>query len=119
MALLAVALKVLLGLVVAVVAVAGIAYATDYGMEATVVSKDCGAGGDGGNPIPLSDPSVTVKTRIGELRHTQSIPATECQAIQPGNFVVYHIKSGRTSLFETEGGKCIYDSIGGVGGCPT
>jgi hypothetical protein len=111
----ALTLRIGLGVVVALVAFAGIVYATDYGVEATVVGKDCGAGG---GVLPLSAPSVTVKTKVGALRHTQGLPAQQCAVVPVGGFVVYHIRSGRTSLYETEGGKCIYDSARGVGGCP-
>jgi hypothetical protein len=112
-------LRLGLGLVVALAAFAGIVYATDYGLEATVVGKDCGAtGGGGGTPFPLAAPSVTVKTKVGGLRHTQGLPAQQCAVVQVGNFVIYHIRSGRTSLYQSEGGSCIYDSVGGVNGCP-
>lgn len=122
----ALALRVGLGAVVALVAFAAILYATDYGLQATVVSKDCvgGAGSSpSGGPLPLGyapadGPSVTVKTKIGGLRHTQSLPSDQCTAVPVGGFVVYHIRSGRTSLYQSEGGACIYDSVGGVGGCP-
>ena len=118
------ALRVGLGLVVALVAVGGIVYLTDYGVEATVVSKDCGAtGGSNGGGLPFalrgaSGPTVTVKTKVGGLRHTQDLPAQQCAAVPIGGFVVYHIRSGRTSLYQSEGGACIYDSRGGIGGCP-
>jgi hypothetical protein len=116
----ALALRIGLGAVVALVAFAGIVYATDYGVQATVVSKDCGTGGagGGGGVFPLAAPSVTVKTKVGSLRHTQGLPAEQCAAVPVGGFVVYHLRSGRTSLYQSEGGACIYDSAGGVGGCP-
>lgn len=109
--------RVALGLLVALVAGGAIVYATDYGLEAEVVAKDCGATTPGG-AFPLAAPSVTVKTKLGGLRHTQGLPAQQCAVVQVGNFVVYHIRSGRTSLYESEGGACIYDSEGGVRGCP-
>ncbi|HUR63594.1 MAG TPA: hypothetical protein VM241_03845 [Candidatus Thermoplasmatota archaeon] len=109
------ALRIGLGAIVALAALAGIVYATDYGVEATVVSKDCGAGG---GVVPLAAPSVTVRTKVAGLRHTQGLPAQQCAAVPVGGFVVYHIRSGRTTLYESEGGSCIYDSVNGVGGCP-
>jgi hypothetical protein len=114
----ALALRIALGAVVALVAFAGIVYATDYGLQATVVGKDCSLPGSSGT-FPLAAPSVTIKTKIGGLRHTQSLPVDQCGAIQVGNFVVYHIRSGRTSIYQSEGGSCIYDSVGGLHGCPT
>jgi hypothetical protein len=127
MSLVALGLRIGLGLVVALVAGAGIAYSTDYGLEATVVGKDCGSSGGngGGQVLPLADPeaqaapSVTVKTKIGGLRHTQGLAPQYCQAVQQGNFVIYHIRSGRTTLYETDGGRCIYDSGSGLANCPT
>jgi len=113
-------LRIGLGLIVALGAVVGIVYATDYGVQATVVGKDCGSSGgsSGGGIFPVSGPSVTVKTKMAGLRHTQSLPAEQCGIVQVGNFVIYHIRSGRTSLYQSEGGTCIYDSVGGVNGCP-
>jgi hypothetical protein len=116
----ALALRVGLGLVVSLVAFAGIVYATDYGVEAVVVSKECGgSGGSPGGPFPLAAPSVTVKTKLGGLRHTQSLPPQQCAVVQAGNYVVYHIRSGRTVLYDHEGGRCLYDSTGGLAGCPS
>ncbi|HUR61288.1 MAG TPA: hypothetical protein VM286_02855 [Candidatus Thermoplasmatota archaeon] len=114
-------LKVGLGLIVALGAGAGIAYYTDYGLEAVVVSKDCGStGGSGGGFFPFAAPSVTVKTKIGGLRHTEPLSAPQyCHAIEPGNFVVYHIRSGHTTVYSMEGGRCIYDSTTGLANCPT
>ncbi|MEA3202666.1 MAG: hypothetical protein QOI63_332 [Thermoplasmata archaeon] len=109
------ALRIGLGAVVALVAFAGIVYATDYGLQATVVSTSChpaGVFGGGGTD------SVTVKTKLGGLRHTQALPTEQCLAVPVGAFVVYHIRSGRTSVYASEGGECIYDSVGGAHGCP-
>jgi hypothetical protein len=113
-------LRIALGLLVAVVAGGAILYATDYGLEADVVGKDCSGTGGGapGSPLPLGSPSVTVKTKLGGLRHTQSLPAQQCAVVQVGNFVVYHVRSARTSVYQAEGGSCIYDSTGGPAGCP-
>lgn len=98
---------VLGGLVGILLLVAGSLYLNDYGLEATVVEKSCtppgpfGTGGKAG--------SVTVETKLFAIRHTvQDIDATACAAIQPGNFVIYHIRTGATYLFESQGGECLY-----------
>ncbi len=95
------------GLLGALVLLAGILYMSDYGLEATVVEKSCiaaGPFGTGGR-----DGGVTVQTKMLGIRHVvQDVDATACSAIQPGNFVIFHIRSGATYLFESEGGACIY-----------
>jgi hypothetical protein len=110
------ALRIGLGLIVALGAVVGIVYATDYGVQATVRSTQCGTPGFLGSGAGTG--AVTIQTKIAGLRHTQAVPNDQCLLISPGNFVVYHIRSGRTSLYKSEGGTCIYDSVGGAGGCP-
>jgi len=91
-------------------AVVGIAYATDYAVEATVEDKQCG-GVLGGN-------AVTIQTKLFGIVHTVTgLPQQQCLAVNAGNFVQYHLRSGRTSIYHSEGGACIFDSEGGVGGC--
>lgn len=85
---------------------AGFAYATDYGLEATVTEKDC---------VADPEPTVRVKTRVGGIGHTVEVPSEQCATIQPGNFVVYHLRSSRTIIYEAEGGPCIYDTETGPG----
>jgi len=88
----------------------GIAYATDYGVEATIVGKDCPAGFFGSG---LGE--VTVETKLFGIERTVGLPKEQCLALNEGNFAVYHLRTARTTLYETEGGPCIYDSEKGVG----
>lgn len=80
--------------VVGLVLTAGIAgfslYAMDYGVEATVIDKDCGAG------------TVTVQETVTRFEHTQAIGLVECAAVSEGNFVIYNIKSERIRVWDTE-----------------
>ncbi|MHB8634190.1 MAG: hypothetical protein ACYDBQ_09530 [Thermoplasmatota archaeon] len=114
------ALKIGGGAVAVVVALAGTAYASDYPVQATVTAKACASGsGFGVFSSPAGPGSVTVTTKLFGIQYTvHDLPATQCDAVQVNNFVVYHIRTQRTSLYDREGGSCIYDSVGGVGGCP-
>lgn len=86
-------------LVLGVVGTGGYLYMTDYALEATVQGTNCTAG------------EVEVKTKMFGLEHTvPDVPAQQCAVLAPGNFVEYRVKSERTTLFESEGGACIYDS---------
>lgn len=101
--------------IVALVAVVGgILWATDYGLEATVVDKDCSGGLLGG----ASGSSVTVETKAFGIAHTmRDFPDAQCHGLRAGddgNFVRYHIRTGHTTLYEREGGDCIWDSRTGV-----
>lgn len=79
-------------------------YATDYKVDATVTGKDCAAG------------EVDVKTKLFGLEHTVAdVPMQQCALLEKGNFVEYRIKSERTTLWDVEGGRCIYDSRTGPG----
>lgn len=108
----------IIGLVVAsllilLVVVGAALYASDYAVEATVVEKSC---------VPRSafNPGqaggVAVETKLFGIRYTvQDIDATTCAAIQNGNFVLFRVRSQQTTLYETQGGPCIYDSVTGPG----
>lgn len=99
MGLLKLVLRLAVLLVALVVVAGGLAYATDYGVEATVKEKRC------------VEKEVDVQAKALPLSHTATaIPADVCAALQPGNFVVYHIRSGRTILYQSEGGLCLYDT---------
>ncbi|MCA1819797.1 MAG: hypothetical protein ABR562_06785 [Thermoplasmatota archaeon] len=92
-------------------AAAAIAYFADYAVEAKVTEKQCRGSVLGGN-------SVTVQTKLFGVSYTLSgLPDHECQLVNSGNFVTYHLRSSRTSLYQSEGGPCIYDSENGVAGC--
>lgn len=55
-------------------------YAADYGVEATIVEKDC--------------PEVTAETHIGGFEVTRRAGSFQCAAVQTGDVVIYHIRSG-------------------------
>lgn len=80
--------------------VAGSLYIGDYGVEATVKETHC----------HLVPPNVVVETKAFSILTTQEIPDQSCAIIDEGNFVVYHIRSQHTILYEKEGGRCLYDS---------
>ncbi len=94
--------------------VAGSLFLNDYAVEATVVEKSC---------IPASGPfhsggqagGVTVSTKLFGIHYTvQDVDAVACGAIQPGMFVQYHIRTGRTVVYDRDGGACRYDSTGAL-----
>ncbi len=98
------------GLVAVAVAAGGYLYATDYAMEATVKEKSCAF------PITLPDAQnqVAVRTKVFSIDHTVTdVSDAVCGILRPGNFVEYHIRSGRTVLYESEGGDCLWDSESG------
>lgn len=100
------------GLVVLLGAIAGIYYATDGAVDATVTDKQCGFGGG----------TVTVVTKfpVSGIEHTlQDVPADQCNVINKGNFVRYNLQSERTSIWQSEGGSCLYDTKYGPTGCST
>lgn len=83
---------------VAVVAGAGM-YAADYRVDATVQETRCDL------------LQVKVHTRLFGLEHTvKEVPADQCSVLEPGNFVQYRIRTQRTTLYDREGGECLYDS---------
>lgn len=107
MGLISLVIRIAVALVVLLAAVGGIAYATDYGVEATVVKKDCAAG------------TLTVQAKLVPIQYTaKDIPFQTCAVVQNDNFVTYHVRTQRTSLYESEGGPCLYDTVGGPAGCP-
>jgi hypothetical protein len=94
-----------LGIVVAValVGVAGVGgtaaylYVTDYGLKADVTATDC-----------LTQ-TVSVKTRAFGIDHdVHQVPEDQCNLLDPGDHVVYHIRSKHTVLYR--GGEVCYDS---------
>jgi len=76
-------------------------YTGDRAVEADVVEKDC----------TLTGGFVVVETRFLHLRHTSALDATSCGLVPDGAFVLYHIRSGHTVVYEREGGDCIWDSV--------
>lgn len=93
---------ILVGLVLAL---AGFLYASDYAVEATVQDKRCSLAGS----------EIDVRTKAFGIDHTvRDVPLGSCHLVQPGNFATYHVRSGRTTLYASEGGDCLYDSARGV-----
>lgn len=68
------------GLVLVLLLVAGGLYAADYGVEATIVDKNC--------------PEVTAETHVGGFEVTRQAGSFQCAVVQPGDIVVYHVRSG-------------------------
>lgn len=93
-----------IGLAILLVVLAGgfgvYAYATDYPVEATVKNKDC----------DLATPVVTVQTKSFGITHSVEVGANQCNLIHPGNYVIYHLRTQRTIVYDREGGRCLYDS---------
>lgn len=104
----------ILGAVVAVAVLGGVAtvgylYATDYAMEADVQEKQCQ-----GPAVDDLLNVVSVKTRLFGLDHdVAGVPDPQCTLLQPGDRVVYHVRSKHTTLYDSEG-RCRYDSETGV-----
>jgi hypothetical protein len=101
---------------VAVVLVGGTAgtgaylYATDYALKADVQDTLCL-----GPAAPDGQNTVSVKTRVLGLDHdVAGIPDQQCPLISKGNYVEYHVRTKHTTLYEREGGDCIYDSLTGL-----
>jgi hypothetical protein len=85
-------------------------YATDYALKADVQDTLCL-----GPLAPDEQNAVSVKTRAIGLDHdVKGIPDQECQLVSKGNYVEYHLRTKHTTLYEREGGDCIYDSLSGI-----
>ncbi len=107
------------GLIGALALTGGVLYANDYGLEATVVGGTCASYNPTGVlTSPPAERTITVQTKMFGIEYTMTeVPTEQCAAIGKDNFVKYHLKSERTSLWEKEGGTCLYDSEYGPGGC--
>jgi hypothetical protein len=129
MGLVRLALKLAGILALVVGAVGGILYATDYGVEASVAETHCAGSGNpffpglpAATPTPAPAPAaaqpdstVTVVTDVLGLRRTVSLPSEQCHALRPDNFVVYHVRSGHTTLYrDATKAVCLWDSDVGV-----
>jgi len=82
----------------ALAAIALLFYAADYGLEATITSK----GNDGGGRF------VIATTDIGSIDSKHYLPLVQWTTIQPGNYVVYHVRSGGIEVYSEEGGKQLW-----------
>ncbi|MGB1698202.1 MAG: hypothetical protein ACPHK8_07360 [Thermoplasmatota archaeon] len=86
-------------------AVIGGLFIFDAPVGGTVEDKDC------------INNLVDVKTDFFGLTSSAEVGAAQCASIQAGNYVKYYLRSERTSIFESKGGACIYDTENGPGGC--
>lgn len=75
-----------------------IAYAADYGVEATVTEKGRDSEGR----------YIVATTEIGGFDVKRYLPADQWFAVQEGFFVVYHIQSGATEVYTSEDGRLIW-----------
>ncbi len=108
--------KIVLGVIAALVGLAGLAYASDYGVQATVQETHC-AGGTNPffpNVLAATDSFVVVGTQFFGT-HSFGLDRDACVALRPANFVVYHIRTGHTIVYQDSSmHACIYDSNTGV-----
>lgn len=79
----------------------GVAYAADAPLDASIQEKNCAA----------SQPTVGIVTDLFRITHTLKMTHDKCSAIQEGNFVRYHLRSGHTQIYSTKGGACVFDSV--------
>lgn len=99
--LLGIAVAVAIVLAVGAVGTGAYLYASDWKAEATV-QEDCAGG------------STPVKTKLFGIEHTVTgIPAQQCLLLKEGAFVEHRVRSKHTTLYEYEGGRCVYDTIKG------
>lgn len=82
--------------------------ASDQPIDATVEERDCAA-------VPTGESHVVVKTKSFGFKHTAPVTFEQCRALPDHAFVQYHVRSGRTLIYEFEGGACIIDT----GNAPT
>lgn len=94
---------VVVGVLLLLVVVGVALYTSDYAARADVTGKDCQA----------RPPTVDVTTRLFGVDRTVEVAQQECFLMEKGNFVVYRIRTGQTTIYEFEGGKCIYDTVTG------
>ena len=90
-------------------AVGAYLYATDYAMEADVKGTDCQ-----GPAVDDLLNVVAIKTKTLGIDHAvKGIPDQQCQLMQAGDHVVYHVRSKHTTLYRN--GEVCYDSEAGPG----
>ena len=88
-------------LVAAILVLVGGAYALDAPIDATIREKNCMS----------TDPTVTVVTHLLGVVHTLKMTHDKCGIIQEDNFVRYHLRTGHTIIYSSEGGACVFDSV--------
>lgn len=99
---------VLLG-ALAVLAGAGYLYASDHGFSAHVVGKQCYG--------PLSNQPNRVDLRTDFLHLDRSVHGVSdlaCSQVEEGFYVIHHIRSKHTIVYEHSQGDCVYDSRTGT-----
>ncbi len=98
------------GLVAAVGVAGGVMYANDTAVGAKVVDKEC----KGSLLSTQPQSSVTIETQFpvpGIVHTVEQVDNNACHSLTEGrSFIEYHIQSGRTILYESQGGKCLYDT---------
>lgn len=83
-------------------------YASDYVLTADVTDKECHGPSSG-----LLN-TVSVKTRaFGIDRTVAGIGFDQCQIVGEGDYVEYHIRTKRTTLYDADG-SCLYDTETGA-----
>lgn len=92
---------------------AGALYSADVPVEADIVEKRCVTAPFLQGPGPSA--SVTAKTRLGGIRKTVEVRLDECVLIPDHAYVVYHLRTKHTLLYESKGGECVYDSTASRG----
>lgn len=96
----------------------GALYAADYGIEADVVERHCAGAGPFAGVGSSGGSYVVAQTRMGAFKHRVDLSGEKCAAVPDHGFAVYHIRTGRTILYQSQGGDCIYDSASTSGlGC--
>lgn len=94
-------MKAVLFFVVVLVLVAGLAYASDYGVGGTVEKKGQNAQ-TGAYYVNLGlDLGPSVKRELEQV---------QWNCLEEGNYVVYHLRSGHTLIYEKKGGRKLFDS---------
>lgn len=97
------------GLVLLVVAMAGAFYLSDMPVGATVTDKSCAIGIGARSTL-----EVTTKFPVPGVTHViTDFDNQQCHGLRAGdngNYAEHHLRSGRTILFESQGGACIWDS---------
>lgn len=78
-------------------------YASDYAVEGTVTEKHC------------APPQPTVTVDVGIFgSQTVEVTQDQCGILEKNNHVVYHVRSGKTTVYQIKGGQCLYDSEKGI-----
>lgn len=119
MAWVALTIKITLGIVGGLMSLGAVAYVADYGLEATITEVQCAGAGNPFFPSLLSaDSMVTVQTQLFGVRHTAGLARDICAALRPNNYVVFHIRSGHTVIYQDSSKtRCLFDTESPTGVC--